>query len=103
MRKRMESLIGEMLDGRILLEEALTEFEKIYIQKALERNSDHLSKTAAALGIHRNTLSKRVASYNGKPAPKPAAKPKKRPTAKKKVVNARMGTKARTRTATKKP
>ncbi|HUR97547.1 MAG TPA: helix-turn-helix domain-containing protein [Pyrinomonadaceae bacterium] len=63
----MESLIGEMLDGRILLDEAVTEFEKIYIQKALERNSDHLCNTAVALGIHRNTLSKRVASYNGKP------------------------------------
>ena len=63
----MESLIGEMLDGRILLDEAITEFEKIYIQKALERNSDHLCNTAVALGIHRNTLSKRVASYNGKP------------------------------------
>ena len=70
MRKRMESLIGEMLDGRILLDEALTEFEKIYIEKALARNAKHLSKTATALGIHRNTLSKRVAEYNGKPKPK---------------------------------
>lgn len=84
MRKQMESLIGQMLDGRILLDEAITEFEKIYIQKALGRNSEHLSKTAAALGIHRNTLSKRVASYNGKPkVPKSKAKVKKRPTAKK--------------------
>ncbi len=63
----MESLIVEMLDGRILLDEAISEFEKIYIQKALDRNSDHLCKTATALGIHRNTLSKRVASYSGKP------------------------------------
>ena len=84
MRKRMETLIGEMLDGRILLDEAVSEFEKIYIQKALERNSDHLSKTAAALGIHRNTLSKRVASYNGKPTPKPKPASKKRTSAKKK-------------------
>lgn len=59
----MESLINDMLDGQILLDEAINEFEKIFIQKALERNGDHLSKTAAALGIHRNTLSKRVASY----------------------------------------
>ena len=75
----MESLIGEMLDGRILLDEAITEFEKIYILKALERNSDHLCNTATALGIHRNTLSKRVASYNGKPkiAAKRPAKSKK--------------------------
>ncbi len=79
MRKRMESLIVDMLDGRILLDEAVSEFEKIYIQKALARNSDHLSKTATALGIHRNTLSKRVASYNGKPKTpvKPAKKTKR--------------------------
>ena len=55
-----------MLDGRILLPEAVAEFEKLYIQKALERNGTHLTKTADALGIHRNTLSKRVAEYQNK-------------------------------------
>ena len=59
----MEILIDEMLDGQIMLNEALSEFEKLYIQKALERYSEHLSQTASALGIHRNTLSKRVATY----------------------------------------
>lgn len=63
MRNRMEALIEEMLDGQILLNEALSEFEKLYIQKALTRNDDHLSNTATALGIHRNTLSKRVSAY----------------------------------------
>ena len=77
MRKRMELLIGEMLDGRILLDEAITEFEKIYIQKALERNAKHLSKTACALGIHRNTLSKRISGYNGKAATSAPSKKKK--------------------------
>lgn len=67
MRRRMQELISEMLDGRILLGEALTEFEKMYIQQALERNSDHLSKTASALGIHRNTLTKRVSTYQSPP------------------------------------
>ena len=71
LRTRMESLIDEMLDGQILLNEAMSEFEKIYIQKALCRCDDHLSKTADALGIHRNTLSKRVAAYQTPPpAPK---------------------------------
>jgi transcriptional regulator with PAS, ATPase and Fis domain len=63
LRTQMEILIDEMLDGRIMLNEALSEFEKLYIQKALARNSEHLSQTALALGIHRNTLSKRVATY----------------------------------------
>ena len=63
----MESLIDEMLDGQILLNEALSEFEKLYIQKALLRFDQHLSNTADALGIHRNTLSKRVAAYETSP------------------------------------
>lgn len=63
----MEMLIEEMLDGQIFLNEAMTEFEKLYIQKALERNNEHLSKTASALGIHRNTLSKRVSNYQTAP------------------------------------
>ena len=63
MRDRLEKLICEMLDGHILLPEAVAEFEKIYIQKALERNGSHLTHTADALGIHRNTLSKRVIEY----------------------------------------
>jgi DNA-binding NtrC family response regulator len=63
MRAQLEALIDEMLDGQIMLDEALTEFEKLYIQKALARQKEHLSRTAASLGIHRNTLSKRVAGY----------------------------------------
>ena len=63
MRKQLEALVEEMLDGQILLDEAVAEFEKIYIEKALSRHRKHLSNTAKVLGIHRNTLSKRVATY----------------------------------------
>lgn len=69
MRARLESLIEEMLDGQILLAEALSEFEKLYIKKALSRNKEHLSKTAKALGVHRNTISKRVAAYQKESRP----------------------------------
>ena len=64
MRARLETLIDEMLEGHILLDEALSEFEKLYIKKALAKNKQHLSKTAVVLGIHRNTLAKRVALYD---------------------------------------
>jgi DNA-binding NtrC family response regulator len=59
----MKVLIDEMLAGRILLAEAKREFEKIYIEKALAQNDRHLIKTAAALGIHRNTLSAKLSAY----------------------------------------
>ena len=74
MRARLESLIDEMLEGHILLDEALSEFEKLYIKKALARHKQHLSKTAAILGIHRNTLAKRVATYKGQDSPQKATK-----------------------------
>ena len=58
-----------MLEGHILLDEALSEFEKLYIKKALARHKQHLSKTAVVLGIHRNTLAKRVATYRQQDSP----------------------------------
>jgi len=64
MRARLETLIDEMLEGQILLDEALSEFEKLYINEALAKNKQHLSNTAVILGIHRNTLAKRVALYD---------------------------------------
>ena len=62
-RPRLEAVIEDMLDGRIMLDEALAEFEKLYIQKAYARNRKRITHTADALGIHRNTISKRVNSY----------------------------------------
>jgi len=79
----MESLIEEMLSGQILLAEALCEFEKIYIRKALDRNDGHLTKTADALGIHRNTLSGKLTAYKREEKPV-ASKPRMRSAASKK-------------------
>ncbi|HYE16232.1 MAG TPA: helix-turn-helix domain-containing protein [Pyrinomonadaceae bacterium] len=81
MRARLEALIDEMLDGQIMLDEALTEFEKLYIQKALARNKEHLSRTAVSLGIHRNTLSKRVAAYRTQERPPRPQKNSRKPAA----------------------
>ncbi len=63
-----------MLEGHILLDEALSEFEKLYIKKALARHNQHLSKTAVVLGIHRNTLAKRVATYKSQDSPQKSIK-----------------------------
>ncbi len=57
-RPRLEAVIEEMLDGHIMLSEALEEFEKLYIEKAFTRNKKRITHTAHALGIHRNTISK---------------------------------------------
>jgi len=80
MRARLEALIEEMLDGQIMLDEAVAEFEKLYIQKALARHKDHLSRTAHILGIHRNTLSKRVSTYRKQERPnRPVVRKSRKP------------------------
>ncbi len=63
LRAQLEALVDEMLDGRILLDEAMAEFEKLYIQRAYARNRKHITHTADVLGVHRNTISKRVSTY----------------------------------------
>jgi transcriptional regulator with PAS, ATPase and Fis domain len=68
-RPRLEAVIEDMLDGHIMLDEAMEEFEKLYIEKAYSRHKKHISQTAAALGIHRNTISKRVHSYRANERP----------------------------------
>jgi transcriptional regulator with PAS, ATPase and Fis domain len=62
LREKMENLIEEMLNGHIMLDEAVFEFEKMYIRKALERYR-YINRAASALGVHRNTLSRKLASY----------------------------------------
>jgi DNA-binding NtrC family response regulator len=61
-RAQLQEIVSKMLDGRILLPEALEEFEKLFIERALSMNDNHLMKTATALGIHRNTLTKKISS-----------------------------------------
>ncbi len=60
MKDQLESLVNQMIEHGILYLDAVSEFEKRFIKKMLERNNGNHSKTAAALGIHRNTLSRKV-------------------------------------------
>ena len=63
MKAELESLVDQMITRGILFEEAVNEFEKKFILKVVSRNNNNLSKAADELGIHRNTLSKRVGEY----------------------------------------
>jgi transcriptional regulator with PAS, ATPase and Fis domain len=62
-RDQLESLVAMMVERGILLEEAVTEFEKKFIKRALERANGNQSRAAKLLGIHRNTLSRKVDVY----------------------------------------
>jgi len=58
-KDQLEALIDCMIENGIQFPEAVSEFEKRFIQRLLEQNNRNQSKTAAALGIHRNTLSRK--------------------------------------------
>ncbi|NLT66102.1 MAG: hypothetical protein GXX84_05810 [Acidobacteria bacterium] len=60
LKERMELLCVEMVEKGILFSEAMDQFERCFITEVLRRNNGNLIRTAAILGIHRNTLAKKV-------------------------------------------
>lgn len=64
MKEELESLVGMMVERGILLEEAVTEFEKKFIKRVLERSNGNQCRAAKVLGIHRNTLSRKIDEYH---------------------------------------
>jgi len=62
MRGIVDTIVYDMLEKGIKLEEAKVEFEKRFIAAALEKSGGNRSKAARALGIHRNTLSNKLNS-----------------------------------------
>lgn len=63
MRDQLESLVGQMVERGILFQEAVGEFEKRFIKRVLDRLNGNQSRAAKVLGIHRNTLSRKIYSY----------------------------------------
>ena len=60
LKERIEVLCKEMIEKGILYSEAMDQFEKCFISEVMRRNKGNLIRTASILGIHRNTLSKKV-------------------------------------------
>ena len=63
MREQLERLIAEMVNRGIRYEDARREFEKRFIIHALSKVNGNLVRASKLLGIHRNTLSRKVNSY----------------------------------------
>jgi DNA-binding NtrC family response regulator len=63
MSERLENLIEEMVERGVRFDDAAREFEKRFIARVLGRCDGSLTKAAEALGIHRNTLSRKLAEH----------------------------------------
>ena len=64
LKERLEVLCRDMIDKGILFPEATEYFERCFIKEVVQRNGGNISRAASVLGIHRNTLSKKVNHRN---------------------------------------
>jgi len=62
-RDQLDALVAQMVERGILLEEAVSEFERRFIKRAMDQSEGNQSRAARTLGIHRNTLSRKVEEY----------------------------------------
>jgi DNA-binding NtrC family response regulator len=63
MREQLERLVDEMVTKGLRYDEAHREFEKRFIAQVLAKSDGNLGKAADLLGIHRNTLSRKISEY----------------------------------------
>jgi DNA-binding NtrC family response regulator len=67
-REQLEKLVQEMLDKGILYDDARREFEKMFIARALQRSRGSVGDAACLLGLHRNTVARKMTEYRIKRA-----------------------------------
>ncbi len=60
---RLERLVEEMVDRSVQFDDAVREFEKRFIVRVLTQCDGSLTKTACTLGMHRNTLTRKMGEY----------------------------------------
>ena len=61
--ERLQKLVDEMVDKGVQFDDAVQEFEKRFILKVLQSCDGSLTRTADTLGIHRNTLARKMGEY----------------------------------------
>ena len=77
MKERFDGLIDQLLQSNIFLPQAIELLERSMIQRALEQSGGNQCAASKQLGIHRNTLQRKMQEYEleiGRPRRKPAAR-----------------------------
>jgi hypothetical protein len=62
--ERFDDLVSHLLDGNIFLEQAIEILERSMILRAMEDTSGNQCAASKQLGIHRNTLQRKLIAYN---------------------------------------
>ena len=63
MRDQLDSLVQQMIERGVRYEDARREFEKVFITRALQRAGGSVGDAAELLGIHRNTVTRKMTEY----------------------------------------
>jgi DNA-binding NtrC family response regulator len=63
LKEQLEGLIDAMVSKGVRYTDAQREFEKKFIAHVLSRSDGNLGKAAEVLGIHRNTLTRKISEY----------------------------------------
>ena len=77
MKSEFDALVEHLLGGNIFLEEAVEWLERKMIEGALELSGGKQTAASKRLGIHRNTLQRKMAQFklgNSRPRRKPVAR-----------------------------
>jgi DNA-binding NtrC family response regulator len=63
LKDQLDRLVTDMVTKGVRYEEAHREFEKKFIAYVLSQSEGNLGKAADLLGMHRNTLSRKMSEY----------------------------------------
>ena len=63
MKEKFDGLVDHLMGANIFLEEAIEILEKAMIQRALQDSTGNQCAASKLLGIHRNTLQRKMIAY----------------------------------------
>lgn len=72
MHKLLEQLVSQMVEKGIHYDDALREFDRRFIAEVMDKTDGNLTKAANTLGVHRNTLARKIKELKIKARPSSA-------------------------------
>lgn len=79
LHQQLTLIVDELVTSGVTLEQARKEFERQFIVASLKSNEGSLSRSAASLGVHRNTLRNKVGALGIKGRDYAPPRPRKSP------------------------
>jgi DNA-binding NtrC family response regulator len=65
----LDQLVAEMVTRGVHYEDARREFDKRFLSSVIDRSDGNLCKAADTLGVHRNTLARKIKELKIKARP----------------------------------